>query len=385
MSKRKLLIVSGESSGELYGALLAKELNQDFELFGIGGKKMAQAGVELIGEITHALGFVEVLGKLSKIKETYRVARDFLKQVDGVVLIDFPDFNLRLAKVAKELKKRVLYYVCPQVWAWRKGRLKEIRECVDLLAVILPFEEALLTKEGVRAKFVGHPIAELLMEELGVKFNSDFSPFELKAKLRENFPVKDKVIIALMPGSRPAELKRHCKIIEKVVASFDSRVFHFIIPIAPNLESEIILRETFSSLRNVTFFHEKSFTALAMADVALIKSGTSTLQATFLQVPFLVIYRVNYLSYLIAKSLVRGVRHIALPNVVADFLEIDGFRIPEFVQHLDEERILSELNRVVTDQNYRQKFVDFEGKVSSYFLSKEPSKEVSKLCRELFF
>lgn len=385
MPKRKLLIVSGESSGELYGALLARELLQDFDLYGVGGTKMAQAGVNLIGEITHAIGFVEVLGKLKKIKETFLKSRAFLNEVDGVILIDFPDFNLKLAEEAKKLKKKVLYYVSPQVWAWRKGRIRKIKELVDFMATILPFEEEIYREAGIPSKFVGHPMIELVREELGIELSSEFSLHQLRANLKEKFGLSEKIVITLMPGSRPSEINRHMVIMEKIIDFLNKKQIHFFIPIAPNIEIDHRCLNFLNSNENVTLIKDKSFTAFAMSDGALIKSGTSTLQAALLQVPMIVIYRVNPISYFIAKSLVRGVRHIALPNVIADFLKINDFRIPEFIQKLDEERIIEEITRVLYDHYYRRDFTDFLRKVSSYFYHKEPSKEVSRLCRELFY
>lgn len=384
MSKRKLLIVSGESSGELYGALLARELIQDFDLYGVGGEKMEIAGVNLIGKVTHAIGFVEVLGKLRKIRETFSEVKNFLKKVDGVILIDFPDFNLKVAEEAKKLRKRVLYYVSPQVWAWRKGRIRKIKESVDFMATILPFEEEIYRREGIPTKFVGHPMVELLRDELGVDFKDKSSLERLKEELRNKFGLTDKIVLTMMPGSRPSEISRHMQIVEKIISDLNRKHIHFLIPLAPNIEIDERYQRVLNAYTNVTILRQSSFTALAMSDGALIKSGTSTLQATLLQIPMIVFYRANPITYIIVKNLVKGLRHIALPNVVADFLEIDDFRIIEFIQRFDESKIIEELTRILHDEYYRKKSIDFLKRVSEHFYEKEPSKEVAKLCRELF-
>lgn len=384
MSKRKLLIVSGESSGELYGALLARELIQDFDLYGVGGEKMEIAGVNLIGKVTHAIGFVEVLGKLRKIRETFSEVKNFLKKVDGVILIDFPDFNLKVAKEAKKLRKRVLYYVSPQVWAWRKGRIRKIKESVDFMATILPFEEEIYRREGIPTKFVGHPMVELLRDELGVDLKDKSSLERLKEELRRKFGLTDKIVLTMMPGSRPSEISRHMPLVEKIISNLNRKHIHFLIPLAPNIEIDERYQRVLNSYTNVTILRQSSFTALAMSDGALIKSGTSTLQATLLQIPMIVFYRANPITYIIVKNLVKGLRHIALPNVVADFLEIDDFRIIEFIQRFDESKIIEELTRILHDEYYRRESIDFLKRVSEQFYEKEPSKEVAKLCRELF-
>ena len=160
-----VMIIAGESSGELYGSLLARELKQrdpDMHIIGVGGQRMQEAGVELISAISDAFGLVEAVASLQKIKETYkRVVAAMKEQSPQVlVLIDYPDFNLKVAGKAKSLGIPILYYVSPQVWAWRKGRVKKIAKLVNRMAVILPFEEKLYRDAGVPCEFVGHPIME---------------------------------------------------------------------------------------------------------------------------------------------------------------------------------------------------------------------------------
>lgn len=371
----KLLIVAGESSGELYGALLARELFREFELFGIGGEKMAQAGVKLVGQITHSFGAFEVISHFKKIQKNMENAVKIMPELDGVILIDFPDFNLNLAKRAKKSGKKVLYYVSPQIWAWRKGRIKTIKEVVDFMAVVLPFEEHIYKNTGIAVSFVGHPMFEVMKEELKQ---------QSKTELRERFGIKQDTVVTLMPGSRPAEIKKMLPLMLSIVKRFDKKNTHFIIPKAPNIELSENYLKAITSSGNITILKEQAFTALAMSDSAIITSGTSTLQATLLQIPMIVVYRVNPLSYIIGKALIKGVKHIALPNVIADFMGIDGTRLPEFIQKLDENRIFNEMKRMIYDADYRQEIVKFLQKIRAYFLNKEPSKEVAQICRKLF-
>jgi len=160
-----VMIVTGESSGELYGSLLAKALKSkwpDLHIIGVGGERMIEAGVELISRTSDAFGLVEAVSAYRRVKATFDKTVNIMKKVmpDVLVLIDYPDFNLKVAKVAKLLGIKILYYVSPQVWAWRKGRIKKIVSLVDRMAVILPFEEEIYKSAGVPCEFVGHPILE---------------------------------------------------------------------------------------------------------------------------------------------------------------------------------------------------------------------------------
>ncbi|MDI6714631.1 MAG: lipid-A-disaccharide synthase [Thermodesulfovibrio sp.] len=377
---RKLLIVAGETSGELYGSLIAKHLKNDFELIGIGGKYMASEGVKLIGEITHSFGALEIIGQIKKIRNNMKKATSVLREVSGLILIDFPDFNLSLAKRAKQLGKKVLYYVSPQIWAWRKERINTIKRVVDFMATVLPFEEKIYKEAQIPAKFVGHPMVEVMEAELG-----DYKGRDLKRVLKERFKIDKKTVITLMPGSRPSEIKRKMPLMLNLIEKFPKEDTHFLIPKAPNIEFDQDTLRKIYFYENVTILKESSFTALAMSDVALITSGTSTLQATLLQIPMIVVYKVNPVSYLIGKSIIKGVKHIALPNVIADFLNQGDIRVPEFIQKLNQQKIIEEINKMIYDDKYREKIIDFLGEIKKHFDNKKPSEEVVKICKELFY
>lgn len=386
MSTKKLLIVSGESSGELYGSLVAGHLREDFELFGLGGSHMKRAGVNIIGEITHSLGLFELFGQLKKLKENLKKVEETLKKVDGVILIDFPDFNLKVASMAKKLGKKVLYYVSPQIWAWRGSRIKKIKKYVDYMTVVLPFEERIYKEAKIPVKYVGHPMWELMIQELGnmgIKTNGKLSKEE-KLKIKEKFGIKDKRVITLMPGSRPSEVNKKMPLMLNLTDLFKAEDIHFILPKAPNIEFTEEWERKILEKRNITLLNEKSFTALAMSDLAVITSGTSTLQATLLQVPMIVLYRLNPLSYRIARLLVKGVRHIALPNVIADFMNQGDLRVKEFIQKIDISEIAVEIDKILYQSFYRQKIMEYLGAIAKYFYGKYSSKEVYEICKELF-
>jgi lipid-A-disaccharide synthase len=382
--KAKLMIVAGESSGELYGSLIAHYLKNDFDLIGIGGKYMADAGVKLIGEVTHAFGAFEAISKIKKLKENMKKANEALQNVEGVILIDFPDFNLNLAQKAKKLRKKVLYYVSPQIWAWRKKRIKKIKKVVDFMAVVLPFEEEIYEKEKIPVEFVGHPMFEVMKQELGLYMKNESLSLDNKRHIRDKFGIKKETVITLIPGSRPSEIKRKIPLMLNLVEKFDKSKTHFIIPKAPNIDfSEQFLKQI-TTKENVTVLNEKSFIALAMSDVAVITSGTSTLQSAIVQTPMIVVYRLSPLSYLIGKTIIKGVKHIALPNVIADFMNLNHVRIPEFIQKLDADEIAEEINKMLYDEYYREKIITFIGNIKRYFTEKEASREVYKICKKLF-
>lgn len=229
---KTVMIVAGESSGELYGSLLARSLRSmwpDVRLIGIGGERMKEAGVDLLSGISGSFGLTEALLSFKKIRESFRKASIALTEFspDVVVLIDFPDFNFRLARIAKRHRIKVLYYVSPQVWAWRKGRVKTMGEIAGRVAVILPFEEEIYRRAGVPSEFVGHPA----MEEIEEYENKIRSP---KSEIRS----KGNLTISLLPGSRPHEMKTLLPVFVDLVKVVKDELgdARFVMPLAPNME-----------------------------------------------------------------------------------------------------------------------------------------------------
>jgi len=312
---REILILAGEASGDLHGAILAERvraLRPEVALVGTGGSRMRTAGVEMLEEHEGVVGFVEVLRHIpAHLRLLKRLkARLAEGRVALVICIDYPGFNMRVAAAAKSAGVPVLYYITPQVWAWRSGRLKTMARVITKAAVILPFEEELLRAAGVDATFVGHPLLD----------RARAMPDRAEARHRIAVPVEGEML-ALFPGSRAQEIRRHLADFVSVARLLEARRpgLRVILSVAPTIE----LRDAevpFPLVRSA------SFDVLRAADVALCKSGTTTLEAAVAGCPCAIVYRTSPISFAIARRLVR-IPNIGLLNIVA------GRQVaPEFVQ-----------------------------------------------------
>jgi len=322
---RNIFIVAGEASGDMYGADLVKEMLNiypDLCFYGIGGNKLKEAGVELIADAAKisVVGLTEVLSKLSNFFKIIKKLKDKLDALKPalVILIDFPDFNLNI--VARQAKKRnikIFYYISPQVWAWRKGRIKQIKKLVDKMAVILPFEVDLYAENNFGVSYVGHPLVDI------VKVN--VSKVEARRKLGLS---EDKTTIGLLPGSRTAEIKsllpemmQAAQILKKNIKSAQ-----FILPQADTLD-ETIINEIISKYDiEIKIIAGRTYEAIFCCDLAVVTSGTATLETGLLGVPMIIVYKVSLLSYLIGR-LVINVENIGLVNIIAGKTVV-----PEFIQ-----------------------------------------------------
>lgn len=312
---REILILAGEASGDLHGAILAERLRAlrpEAPLIGTGGVRMRTAGVELIMEHEGVVGFVEVLKHIPshwRLLNTLK-ARLATGSVGLVVCIDYPGFNMRVASAAAAMGIPVLYYITPQVWAWRAGRLRTMAKVITKAAVILPFEEQLLRGAGIDATFVGHPLLDRALA----------LPDQAMARERLGMAPEGEVL-ALFPGSRAEEIKRHLADFLAVARVLEAK--------RPGLKVVLSVAPTIG-LRDdevpVPLIRSASFEVLRAADVALCKSGTTTLEAAVAGTPCAIVYRTSAISYAIAKRLVK-IEHIGLLNIVA------GRTVaPEFVQ-----------------------------------------------------
>ncbi len=307
------MIVAGEASGELYGALLAEALKRKdphIRIIGIGGERMQQAGVELISGIASAFGLA--LSSLKILKETFNKAVGALNtcRPSVLVLIDYPDFNLRLAAKAKKQRIPVIYYVSPQVWAWRGGRVKKIARLVDRMAVILPFEEQIYRASGLDAEFVGHPILDEIRD-----IRSEKRALKTELGLNPDLP-----LLAFLPGSRPHELERLLPLAVDTVniCKRDFPAYQYCIPFAPN--TDLAGHKAVISVlqqAGVSINKGKSLKILAASDFAVIASGTASLQAVLLGVPIVVIYKMSSLSFWLARRIV-NVKWVSLVNILSN-------------------------------------------------------------------
>ena len=384
-----VMIVTGESSGELYGSLLTKALKAkwpELHIIGVGGEKMKEAGVELISGISSAFGISEAISSYRSVKETFSKAVNAIEKFspEVIVLIDYPDFNIRLAKIAKGKGIKILYYVSPQVWAWRKGRVKTIAEISDRIAVILPFEEGIYRGTGVQCEFVGHPVLEEI-ELLKQRTNS--SNLENNPRmggLKTSFGLKpEQPVLALLPGSRPHELKSLLPVMLDVVKNFKAEFpnynYQFVMPIAPNVDVKKY-QGFIDKLKDegVMVKKENAVTALSISDLAVIASGTATLQAAFLETPMVVIYKLSPLTYFIGRLIV-DVKYISLINLISD-REV----VKELLQSgANAKNIISELKKIMLDKDYRDQMTNYFRTVREIFAGKRPSQRVAEIIGEM--
>ncbi len=314
---REVLIVAGEASGDLHASGVARELARrqaPFHLVGIGGDQMGEAGVELLEHADNlaVMGFVEVLRHLPR---HWALLRRLGARIRGgkvalVVLIDYPGFNMKVAKIAADAGVPVLYYITPQVWAWGAGRLDKLARWVTRAAVILPFEQQLLADHGIDATFVGHPLLDRA------------AALPDKAAARQTLGLAaDAPVLALFPGSREQEILRHLDDFVRVANELKRRDprLQVVVSVAPTIHLD-------PARCPFPMVHSASFTVLRAADAAMCKSGTTTLEAAVAGCPLVVAYRTSGITYALARRLVR-IPHIGLVNVVA------GREVaPEFVQ-----------------------------------------------------
>jgi lipid-A-disaccharide synthase len=323
-------MVAGEASGDLHASGVAEELRRsapELPLLGIGGSRMERAGVSLLEHTDRlaVMGFSEVVKHIPKHYRLLAELRSRLRsgRVGLVMLVDYPGFNMKVAAAAHEAGVPVLYYITPQVWAWGEGRLAKMERIVTKAAVILPFEEELLSAHGIDATFVGHPLLDRAAEHM---------PARAAARAQLGLP-EAAPVLALFPGSRAQEIARHLDSFVATARELERRIagLQVIVSVAPGITVD-------AARCPYRLVHAASFTVWRAADAALSKSGTSTLEAAVAGCPLVVAYRTGALNYAIARRVVR-IPHIGLVNVVA------GREVaPEFIQHeLRPERVADAL------------------------------------------
>lgn len=342
------MIVAGESSGDLHGSHLLKaaaDKYPDISFFGVGGRRMEENGCDILipSDELSVMGITEVLGSLPGIIGRFRRLSAILKSTnppDLLVLIDFPDFNLRLAKVAKQAGVPVLYYISPKVWAWRSGRARVIAERVDRLALIFPFEPEIYAPFKVRAEYVGNP----LLDEFAAR------PTGVNVRQQLQLPAEVKVV-GIFPGSRQSELNYiFATLVEtaKRLHEEDPRIV-FIMPVAPSLQrSELERRMNDVGVSLPIYLVEENIYAVAASCQAVLTvSGTVTLQLALVGTPMVIVYKVAPLSYAIGRRLVK-IPYAGLPNIIAG-REI----VREFIQEeAQPEALKEELLRLLNDAAY---------------------------------
>ena len=323
---KKVMIMAGEASGDLHGANLARELGKldpAVAVYGVGSKQMRDAGVRMLADAStiSVVGITEVLTHIRAIYGVYAKLKKFLREErpDVLVLIDFPDFNIMLGKAAKKLGIPVVYYISPQVWVWRKGRIKTIAGLVKAMIVVFPFEVPLYEKEGVDVRFVGHPLTDVV--------HSAYTQAEARRALGLD---TGKRTIALLPGSRKGEIANLLPDMLGAARILSTRFqdLQFVLPVAPTLDARFIRIYVEQGNVPVHIVEGHVYDVLRASDAAMVTSGTATLETGLMAVPMVIIYRTSALTYFIVTKLVRNLAHVGLVNIVA------GRRIvPELIQH----------------------------------------------------
>lgn len=349
-SSRRIMIVAGEASGDIYGADLVSEalaLDPKLHFFGIGGSGMRAAGVEALVDSADmaVMGLVEVFKHINIISSAYYRLKNILQKnpPELLVLIDYPGFNIRLAKVAKKAGVKVLYYISPKVWAWKAGRIKTIAARVDHIAVIFPFEVPLYKDVGLPVTFVGHPLLDHVKNSVGQKEAA--SSFGLDPS---------KKTIGLFPGSRKSEIELILPTILSTAELLQKRFpeIQFVLPVASTLSVDIILPHLKRANVKPTVTRERIHDLIKACDAVISVSGTVTLEIALTCVPMVIIYKVAPLTYHVAKRVVK-IEHIGLCNIVAG-----KSLVKELIQdQANPEAIANEIEAIITDTTYRDKMI----------------------------
>ncbi|MFV8376432.1 lipid-A-disaccharide synthase [Flavobacterium sp. LB1P62] len=342
----KYYIIAGEASGDLHGSNLMKAIykedpNADIRFW--GGDLMQNVGGTLVKHYRELafMGFIEVIFNLKTILNNIKICKkDILKfQPDALIFIDYPGFNLRIAKWAKELNIKTHYYISPQIWAWKESRITEIKRDVDKMYVILPFEKKFYEdKHHFPVEFVGHPLIDAIHNQ---------NPMEASFFRKEN-KLDEKPIIALLPGSRKQEITKMLSVMLSVVNDFPD--YQFVIAGAPSQEYSFY--ENFISNENIKFISNKTYALLQNATAALVTSGTATLETALFKVPEVVCYKGSWASYQIAKRIIT-LKYISLVNLI-----MDEEVVTELIQEdCTTKRIREELKKIL-ESNHRKQLLE---------------------------
>lgn len=314
INRQKIVIIAGEESGDMHAASFIRQLtarHPHLELTGIGGRHMQEAGVHLISDLARygVTGVSEVIKHLRVIRQAFNDIKAHLTATkpDLLVLVDYPGFNLRLAKFAKQvLGIRIIYYISPQIWAWKAGRINTIRECIDHMAVILPFEKQIYEKAGVPVSFVGHPLVDTVKECT-----------DITATRKQLGLPTDKRLVAMLPGSRTNEIERLMPVLRDTAKKLHNQFnnLHFVIPVAGTIDPARI--ETWFANINLPFtlINGQSIETVGCSDCVVVASGTASLECALLIKPMCIIYKASQLTYFAAMKLIK-IKYLGLCNLL---------------------------------------------------------------------
>ena len=372
---KKLMIITGEVSGDLIGAALIqnlKSLDKNIKLFGIGGDKMNSEGMELTyhSDRMAFIGFVEVVKHLPFIRKVQKHLIEVIKKenIKSVVLIDYPGFNLSIAKKLKALGVKVIYYVSPQIWAWAKGRIKKVKKYVDKMLVVFPFEVDFYKKENIDVEYVGHPLPERINRYSFLSREEFCKKFNLNEK---------EDILLVMPGSRKQEVK---EIFSEVIKAADrlSKKFNLQVIVArsknidENYLKNLVGDEKFVSIEG------HNYELMKYSHFGIIKSGTSTLESGYLSLPMVIVYKTSRITYLIGKQLLK-LDKIGMVNIL-----LDENVVPELIQsEAISENIFNTASKILSDDNLYRKIKQKLGLVKEKLGNERASENAAKIILEI--
>jgi lipid-A-disaccharide synthase len=372
----KILFSAGESSGDQHAANMFLELKKqqpDIKGIGMGSAKMAQAGIDIRYDSANiaVIGVVEVIKHYAEIRRALKLMQQLVatERPDLLVCVDYKEFNFKLARYAKQQGIKVLFYVSPQVWAWRPGRVKAYGKVIDMMAVIFPFETAYYDAENVPVRYVGHPSVDKVHAQFGK--DEDLARFGLD---------QNKPIVGLLPGSRANEIKRMLPVMlaaaEKVQVSLPS--CQFILPQADSISDALLEEYITQSPLTITVIKNQPYDVIQCCDAVMTTSGTATLEIALLTVPMVIAYKLSTLTYWLGKWLV-NTPFIGLPNIVSG----KGV-IKELIQHdATAENLSAEVMRILTDKAYSDQMRENLNQVKQQLGQGGGSKNMAQLALEM--
>ncbi|MBM3418116.1 MAG: lipid-A-disaccharide synthase [Bacteroidetes bacterium] len=341
MIPKRIFLLAGEASGDLHASNLIKEMkaiDPSVVFFGWGGDKMKNAGVQVLKELKDLsfMGFLEILFNLGKINKNFRDCKEQIlrNEIDTIILVDYPGFNLRMAKWSKLRGIKVIYYISPQIWAWKKNRIFTIKKYVDAMYCILPFEVEFYKEFKYDAHYFGHP----LLDEIK-KFHKENT---------ETLFTSQRPILAILPGSRKQEIERKLPVMLEAAKKLKS--YSIYVACAPNLSQSVF--QKYQS-EEVHFVKNQTYALLTVAKVAIVTSGTATLETALFKVPQVVCYKSSAVSYFIAKQLIK-VKFISLVNLI-----LDKRVVSELIQYeCTSEKIYDELVKILPGGSETKKMLE---------------------------
>jgi len=366
----KLYFIAGEASGDLHGGNLINALKNQhptLEIRAWGGEKMAESGAKVVKHYKSIayMGFIEVLKNLPDILKNFEFAKSDILEFNPnvLILIDYPGFNLRMAKWAHKQKIPVVYYILPQLWAWHAGRIKYLEKYTKVRLAILPFEKSFYTTKNLNVQYVGHPLVQHIE-----RFNQNY----IKESKDNPEPSVSQISVALLPGSRVQEIKKHIPLLIALVRKFP--FLHFDLALAPGLPEELhfqllkLFPKNFSISKN-------TYQTLSKSKFAVVCSGTATLETALFLVPQIVFYRTNILNYLLAKLMVK-VKYISLVNLI-----LQKPLVKEIINPINqEENLINSFKDLMKPQNeelIKQGYKEIRLKLGNY--------NTSEICSEIIF